>query len=115
MFRRENRRNNPSIYEKSADLVEKILKEGADPNFIRESDNYHKLPALCFAVENNYPEVINIFRVFLKDPRTDINNADIIGTSPLMYACYDYVSDEVGVELVCLLLKHPKMFCFLHF
>ena len=31
--------NDPSIYENNAEVVERVLKEGADPNFSRESNN----------------------------------------------------------------------------
>ena len=106
MFRRRNRKNNPSIYEDNAELVERILKEGADPNFIRKSNN---LSALSYAVWKRYSEVLNIFKIFLNDPRTDVNKGDRNGITPLMSICDDSVSEEVGVQLISLLLKHTQI------
>ena len=68
--------NDDSIYKKNANIVKRALTKGADPNFVRVSDNKYKLPALCYAVKNNYPQVIDIFKVFLNDPRTDVNISD---------------------------------------
>ena len=107
MFRR--RKNNPSIYENDAELVERVLKEGADPNFIRRRRNKDRLPAVSYAVVKKYTNLIDIFKVFLNDPRTDVNKGDKDGWTPLMYICMSFVSEEVGVQLISLLLKHPKI------
>ena len=101
--------NNPSIYENNAEVVRRVLAEGADPNFIREDDNWGRRSALSYAIVKNYSEVINIFKIFLNNPRTDVNNGNKYGWTPLIYTCMKYVSDEIGVELISLLLKHSEI------
>ena len=109
MFRRRNKANNPSIYKDDAKLVERLLKEGADPNFIKKTYNYDRLPALLHALVKRHSEVIGIFKVLLSDPRTDINMPDIYGRTTLMRTCDGYAFGETGAELISILLAHPQI------
>ena len=89
--------DDPSIYENDTELIKMKLSLGANPNFIRLSNNQYQRPALSHAVRHKHSEVIDIFSIFVKNQRTDLNKGDINGYTPLMYACMSYVSDEVGV------------------
>ena len=101
--------NDPFIYENNAQLIKTKLRLGANPNYIRKNANKYKDPAINYAILKKYSELIEIVKAFINDTRTDINAINKYNNTPLIYACYPYVSDEIGSEVVSLLLKHSQI------
>lgn len=52
---------------------------------------------------------IEIVKTLLKDPRIDINAANIQGATPLSACCSKYIKNKSTLDIIGLLLKHPNI------
>lgn len=88
-----------AIYQRFTDGVRILLNYGCDPNQMSVDHIGRKEPPLFSAVRLGYLEII---KLLLEDPRTDVNQTNFFGQSSIWWTVKDR-----RIDLFNLLINHP--------
>jgi ankyrin repeat protein len=86
-----------AIVKNDVEKTEKLIKQGADVNFVKQSGPWMKVSLLITAVNNKNLEITKV----LLENKADVNWKDGFNTSAILYG-----ANSGDVELIKLLLKY---------